>query len=784
MTTRTDDSASPLIESRDDLLSVFAGGEKPRERWRIGTEHEKFVYRLDDHRAPSWDEPGGIRDLLLGLTEFGWKPVEEGGKIIALTGADGTISLEPAGQFELSGAPLENLHQSCAESGRHLHQCKAVGDRLGLGFLGTGMWPDKTRAELPVMPKGRYAIMLGYMPKVGSLGLDMMLRTCTIQVNLDYSSEADMVKKFRVGLALQPVATALFANSPFTEGKPNGYKSFRSHIWEDTDPDRTGMLPFVFEDGFGYERYCDYALNVPMYFVYRDGKYIDVAGESFGDFLEGKLPQLPGEKPMLTDWVDHLSTAFPEVRLKSFLEMRGADGGRWGRICALPALWVGLLYDQQALDAAWELVKPLEHRGAREAAPRRAETGAARRSRPTARRCRTFAGRVLDIAAGGLTRRARLNSAGDNEGGFLDPLRDVVATGMTPADRLLAKYAQRVGRRRLPHLRGVQLLMDMLTAPSAARSIRRSSPTRPACSTSATATASIGSYAAIRMASRLCSCTAAPAADRAPDHRRQFNPDKYKILVFDQRGCGKSTPYASLENNTTWDLVEDIEKLRTASREGRQVAGVRRQLGLDPRARLRARPTPSASPSWCCAASSCSTSSKSTGCTRRAARRRSIRTSSTSSSRRFPKGERGDLVEAYRKRLTSDDKDEQLAAAKAWSKWEGEIVTLLPSPDDDRAFHRARSGRRRRADREPLHGEPRLARGRPAAATARRSSRVFRASSSRAGTTPARRRSPRGSSSRRGPRSSSTSSPTRGHLFSEPGNLDAWSARPTGSPGV
>ncbi|MFL6766737.1 MAG: glutamate--cysteine ligase, partial [Sphingomicrobium sp.] len=349
MTTRTDLSASPPIESRDDLLSVFQDGEKPREAWRIGTEHEKFVYRLDNHRAPSWDEPGGIRDLLVGLTEFGWQPVEEGGKVIALTGADGTISLEPAGQLELSGAPLKDLHESCAESGRHLEQVKAIGDRLGLGFLGLGMWPDKARADLPIMPKGRYAIMLRHMPKVGSLGLDMMLRTCTIQVNLDYSSEADMVKKFRVGLALQPVATALFANSPFTDGKPNGYKSFRSHIWEDTDPARTGMLPFVFDDGFGYERYCDYALDVPMYFVFREGRYIDVAGESFRAFLDGKLPQMPGEKPTIADWTDHLSTAFPEVRLKSFLEMRGADGGRWGRICALPALWVGLTYSQTAL---------------------------------------------------------------------------------------------------------------------------------------------------------------------------------------------------------------------------------------------------------------------------------------------------------------------------------------------------------------------------------------------------------------------------------------------------
>jgi len=439
MTTKTDDSASPPIESRDDLLSVFAGGAKPADKWRIGTEHEKFVYRLDDYRAPSWDEPGGIRDLLMGLTEFGWEPVLENDKVIALKGVDGNVSLEPAGQFELSGAPLENLHESCAESGRHLEQCKTVGDRLGLGFLGLGMWPDKARSDLPVMPKGRYKIMLNYMPKVGSLGLDMMLRTCTIQVNLDYSSEADMVKKFRVGLALQPVATALFANSPFTEGKPNGFKSYRSHIWEDTDPDRTGMLPFVFEDGFGYERYCDYALDVPMYFVYRDGQYIDVAGESFRAFIEGRLPQLPGEKPTLTDWTDHLSTAFPEVRLKSFLEMRGADGGRWGRICALPALWVGLLYDAQALDAAWDLVKDWhidDREKLRHDVPRLALDAVT----PDGQSMRDFAAQVLDISAGGLTRRARLNSAGDNEGGFLDPLRDVVATGMTPADRLLDRY--------------------------------------------------------------------------------------------------------------------------------------------------------------------------------------------------------------------------------------------------------------------------------------------------------------------------------------------------------
>ena len=434
---------SPIIESRDQLIASFAGGEKPAERWRIGTEHEKFVYKRTDHHAPSYDEPGGIRDLLMALTDYGWKPVEEHGpdgtNVIALTGADGSVSLEPAGQFELSGAPLENLHDTCAETGRHLDQVKAVGERLGLGFLGLGMWPDKTRAELPVMPKGRYAIMRRHMPRVGSLGLDMMLRTCTIQVNLDYASEADMVKKFRVGLALQPLATALFANSPFTEGKPNGMLSFRSHIWSDTDPHRTGMLPFVFEDGFGYERYADYALDVPMYFVYRDGRYIDAAGLSFRDFLRGELSVLPGEKPTEADWQDHLSTAFPEVRLKTFLEMRGADGGPWNRICALPALWVGLLYDQTALDAAWDLVKDwsLDDRQAlRDAVPRLALDAPL----PGGGKLRDIAGEVLDIAHAGLAARGRGNFAGDNETGFLDPLREIVRAGKVPAEVLLQRY--------------------------------------------------------------------------------------------------------------------------------------------------------------------------------------------------------------------------------------------------------------------------------------------------------------------------------------------------------
>ena len=440
MSTRTATSANdPVIESKADLIHVFAKGEKPRDAWRIGTEHEKFVYFTSDKRAPSYEEKGGIHALLIGLTRYGWEPVYEGGNIIALSGGDGSVSLEPAGQFELSGAPLENLHQTCAETGRHLQQVKEVGGMLGLGFLGLGLWPDKARSELPIMPKGRYKIMLDHMPRVGTMGLDMMMRTCTIQTNLDYSSEADMVKKFRVSLALQPLATALFANSPFLEGKPNGYLSYRSHIWTDTDPHRTGMLPFVFDEGFGYERYADYMLDVPMYFVFRDGGYVDAAGLSFRDFMAGKLPVRPGEIPTRSDWVDHLSTAFPEVRLKSFLEMRGADGGPWSTICALPAFWVGLLYDQTALDAAYDLIKDWSieaQQHLRDDVPRLALDARA----PGGGTLHQVAREVLKIADAGLKSRARLNGAGDSEQSFLNPLHDIVESGKVPAQRLLDLY--------------------------------------------------------------------------------------------------------------------------------------------------------------------------------------------------------------------------------------------------------------------------------------------------------------------------------------------------------
>ncbi|MBO9661954.1 glutamate--cysteine ligase [Dokdonella sp.] len=430
------------ISGRAELVEYLAAGEKPASAWRIGTEHEKFGFRLSDLRPPTWEGEQGIGALLEGMTRFGWQPVTEHGKLIALLRENASVTLEPAGQLELSGAPLETIHQTCAEVSQHLREVKAVADEIGLGFLGMGFQPKWRREDMPWMPKGRYKIMREYMPKVGKLGLDMMTRTCTVQVNLDYADEADMVKKFRVGLALQPIATALFADSPFTEGKPNGYQSYRSHIWTDTDPDRTGMLDFVFEPGFGYERYVDYLLDVPMYFSYRDGEYVDLAGKSFRKFMAGELAELPGVKPTLRDWADHTTTAFPEVRLKKYLEMRGADGGPWGRLCALPAFWVGLLYDATALDAAWDLVKDFtreERHALRDGVPKHAlklpaRIGGARGT------VRDLADEALKIAAEGLRRRACLTPAGADERIFLDALLQIVDANQTPAERKLELF--------------------------------------------------------------------------------------------------------------------------------------------------------------------------------------------------------------------------------------------------------------------------------------------------------------------------------------------------------
>lgn len=416
----------------------MASGEKPKAQWRIGTEHEKFGFRLDDLRPPTFDGDRGIEALLNGLTRFGWDPVQEDGRTIALLRDNASVTLEPAGQLELSGAALETIHQTCVETGTHLNEVAQVAGELQLGFLGMGFQPKWTRDEMPWMPKGRYKIMREYMPKVGTLGLDMMTRTCTVQVNLDYATEADMVKKFRVSLALQPIATALFADSPFTEGAPNGYQSYRSHIWTDTDNDRTGMLDFVFEDGFGYERYVDYLLDVPMYFSYRDGKYHDASGQSFRDFMVGKLPVLPGQLPTLRDWSDHMTTAFPEVRLKKYLEMRGADAGPWSRLCALPAFWVGLLYDDAALDAAWDLVRDfslVERNVLRDGVPRHGLKLPFRNGTVL-----DLSREALKIAVAGLKRRAARNADGQDESKFLEVLQEIVDSGLTPADRKLALF--------------------------------------------------------------------------------------------------------------------------------------------------------------------------------------------------------------------------------------------------------------------------------------------------------------------------------------------------------
>ncbi len=436
-TPNSSQTRSRPIEHKSQLVELLSAGCKPKEAWRIGTEHEKFCFHLDGHAPLSYPEKGGIRDVLHGLQRFGWQPVLEGENVIALKQDGASVSLEPGGQLELSGGLLETIHQTCDEVHTHLAQVKSIGDVLKIGFLGLGFHPFLRREDVPIMPKARYNIMRSYMPKKGTLGLDMMLRTCTVQTNLDFSSEADMVKKFRVALALQPVATALFANSPFTEGKPNGFKSYRSHIWTDTDPDRTGMLPFVFEDGFGFERYVDYVLDVPMYFVYRDG-YIDASGQSFHDFLDGRLAAYSGQKPTLGDFEDHMTTIFPEVRLKTFLEMRGADGGPWSRLCALPAFWAGLLYDQSALDAAWDLCRDWtveEMQKLRMSVPKLALDAPWRGGT-----LNDLARQVLKIADHGLKARARLNSSGDTEQGFLATLFESVETGKTPADELLEAY--------------------------------------------------------------------------------------------------------------------------------------------------------------------------------------------------------------------------------------------------------------------------------------------------------------------------------------------------------
>jgi len=441
MTTPTSDidEASPRIAGKRELVEYMEGGSKPRSDWAIGTEHEKFGFIWDGLRPLPYEGPASILAMLEGMRDrFGWDPILEGGYLIGLKKDGASVSLEPGGQFELSGAPLKSIHETCVEVGRHLTEVREIAQPLGIGFIGLGASPIWSMADTPVMPKGRYKIMTAYMDKVGRLGRQMMFRTSTVQANLDFGSEADMVQKFRVSLALQPLGTALFANSPFLEGRPNGFLSYRSHIWTDLDPDRTGMLPFVFEDGFGFERYVDYALDVPMYFVRRGGKYLDASGLSFRDSMEGKLAILPGERPAMDDFVDHLSTIFPEVRLKRFLEMRGSDSGPWDRLCAFSAFWTGIFYSQSSLDAAWDLVKGWSAQE-REAMRQSVRTLGLRTPIPGGQTMQDLARQVLSISRAGLKGRV-ISAAGDDETGFLSGLDEIAASGITPAERLLQRY--------------------------------------------------------------------------------------------------------------------------------------------------------------------------------------------------------------------------------------------------------------------------------------------------------------------------------------------------------
>ncbi len=426
-------SGGGLIESFSQLAEYMDSGSKPKDQWTIGTEHEKFAYCADMLAPLPYDGPRSILALLEGFRDrFGWTEVREAGKLIGLTRDGANISLEPGGQFELSGAMVKSVHETAAELDLHFAEAKAIGDGIGARFMGIGAAPVWTHAEMPVMPKGRYRLMTDYMGRVGTHGTQMMYRTSTVQVNLDYASEADMVKKLRVSLALQPVATALFASSPFFEGKPNGHKSWRSRIWRGLDESRTGMLPFAFEDGMGFQRYVDWVLDVPMYFVYRDGSYINALGQSFRDFLKGELPALPGEKPTLSDWADHMTTVFPEARVKKYIEMRGADCGDRAHVIALPAFWVGLMYDQNALDAAWDLVKGFD-----------AETREGLRVAASVSALQGEAGgvKLLDLARAAVAlSHAGLAARGLSEEALLAPLVENLASESVQADRLLAAY--------------------------------------------------------------------------------------------------------------------------------------------------------------------------------------------------------------------------------------------------------------------------------------------------------------------------------------------------------
>lgn len=427
------------IASKERLVNYFESCAKPKSEWKIGCEHEKFAFHLATLKPATYSEPQGLRDLLIKLQEdYGWKPIYENKNIIGLTRGQTSITFEPGGQIELAGAPLTTLHETAAENDQHLFEICEVGEKLGLGFLGMGFHPTARREDISLVPKERYFIQNQEMPRHGSLALDMMLRTCTVQVNLDYASELDMIKKFRVSLALQPIATALFASSPFKEGKPSGYNSYRMHVWTDVDPVRCGAPSFVFEDGFGFERYVDYALDVPMQFVYRHGHHINAYGQSFRDFMKGKLPALPGAIPTLTDWANHLTTLFPDVRLKKIIEMRGADSGDAEIMLALPAFWVGLLYDETSCDEAWQLVKSWTQDERNQLHEDVTKFGM--QAQVGNQKVVDLAQLVLQISQRGLRRRANRLHGGPDESRYLDILFNFTESGSNRSDQLLMEF--------------------------------------------------------------------------------------------------------------------------------------------------------------------------------------------------------------------------------------------------------------------------------------------------------------------------------------------------------
>ncbi|MDX8382005.1 MAG: glutamate--cysteine ligase [Ghiorsea sp.] len=427
---------------REELADYFRSGCKPKSDWKIGTEHEKIGYCKNSLRPIPYFGEKSIQHLLERLADWNydeqWLAVLENGNPIALKHGLASITLEPGGQLELSGAPLATIHETHDEVGRHFDLLRHLTTELEMGFLAVGFQPKWKRSDIPWMPKSRYNVMREYMTKVGTKGHDMMLRTATTQANLDFESEADMVKKMRVAYCLQPMVTALFAASPFKDGKPSGLLSTRADCWLDTDPNRTGIPGCVFKDDFSFESWTEWVLDVPMYFVLRDGDYVDCTGESFRDFLEGKLPSLPGQHPTYADWELHVSTTFPEVRLKQFIEVRGADSGGWDWISALPALWKGLLYDEATLNKAWDMVKDWQHGDVVELMKNVPKT--ALKTSFLDKNVHHFAEIVLNLAKEGLDNINVCDKNGRCEAQYLTPLFEVVSSGETQSDKWLKLY--------------------------------------------------------------------------------------------------------------------------------------------------------------------------------------------------------------------------------------------------------------------------------------------------------------------------------------------------------